>query len=502
MLATKLAKGVRVGNYVLERTIAAGATGVVFKAHDERTDRSVALKLLGTALARPGELARFHHEARIVAQLDHPGIVPILDVGQDEHIAYMAMELVAGVSLRTVLDAVIHPAAEDSTDANAMRRENAVNVVASRQINRFDTVPLVHAAADTVVECGVPHVLAHRSDPAYFSRCCEIIRDAARALSFAHRRGVVHRDVKPENLMLDVNGHARVIDFGVAAFIDSTAAYASVLPATPMYMSPEQVVGERQVDHRSDLYSLGLVLYEMLTLRRPLRATTAHAMLHEIVTRQLPTIQKCNRAIPDALAAVVHKATNKDPNERYQTGDEFAADLERFLAGEPVTAPTWGAKQGNRAIVAERPHEVVTAAWFLFFAAVGYALLKLPPMLQAAAGLVTPTTLLQPFGMSGAVVGAVIAAWGLLTGRQWGRSAAIGALGMLLVFVSLDLKNWIAFVYFVSWQPDHMTPVLAILPMLAFPVTAGLCAAFFIVQLFRPRVVRWTNQAAELRHEF
>ena len=151
---------------------------------------------------------------------------------------------------------------------------------------------------------------------------------------------MVHRDVKPENLLLDRQGKVRLIDFGIARFFeDATVTSTGQLIGTPMYMSPEQVAGRLNVDHRTDVYSLGLVLYELLALSRPVVAPTREGVLRHVVTKALAPLTSLNKSVSNSLAAVVHKATAKDPDDRYQAADDLADDLLNVLDGKPVKAP-------------------------------------------------------------------------------------------------------------------------------------------------------------------
>jgi serine/threonine protein kinase len=202
----------------------------------------------------------------------------------------------------------------------------------------------------------------------YIRRCCAIVRDAAIALDHAHQRGVVHRDVKPENLMLDRQGGVHVIDFGVARFRDDVSLSSTgALVGTPMYMSPEHITGRVNIDRRSDIFSLGLVLYELLSLRCPYSATTREGILRQIVSKAMPPAGWQNRGVARDLEAVVHKAIARDPDERYQTAGEFAEDLQRFLRGEAVAAPPYRYRADEREIAAARPISAMIACIFYLF---------------------------------------------------------------------------------------------------------------------------------------
>jgi hypothetical protein len=236
-----------------------------------------------------------------------------------------------------------------------------------------------HAGGDSpVVETGdtgglnaqAKQLIASR---AYLRRCCELVHEAALALAHAHERGVIHRDVKPENILIDRQGRTHLIDFGVARFFeDVTLTNTGALVGTPMYMSPEQVPGRLDLDHRSDVYSLGVVLYELLTLGQPIVSATREGVLRQIVTKAIPPASLRNPAIPRDLEGVLHKATARDPDDRYQTAADFAADLRRWLDGKPVVALPYRYRLDRREIKAERPGGIVALAFahFLFAAIV------------------------------------------------------------------------------------------------------------------------------------
>jgi hypothetical protein len=270
-------------------------------------------------------------------------------------------------------------------------------------------------------------------------RSVEIIRDAALALAHAHERGVVHRDVKPENLLLDRSGQIRLIDFGVARFFeDVTITSTGQIVGTPTYMSPEQVTGRLEVDHRTDIYSLGLVLYELLTLGRAVDAPTREGVLRHVVTKALPPVSGLNRTVPPALMAVVHKAAAKDPDERYQTAEAFADDLKNVLEGKPVSAPPYRFRLDEREIDAERPKSIIAISFeFAMIAVFGLLwtaqLCALPAEARRYLGYPTGVSTVLWCGIGAAAV-VLSVAWGILTAHRWGRWAGmIGCLVWLAV---------------------------------------------------------------------
>jgi serine/threonine protein kinase len=427
---------VTVGDFVIERRLGSGGMGVVYQARQVSLGRLVALKVLGDALNRPEDIARFRREAQAVAKLDHPHIARVHFVGQDESLCYMALEFVDGASLRRVIDAI----ERDSK----LTIESALDGLASAE----DVAPIVRFDAPTVTMPS-PEPQGSQLPPTsptprttstdHIRRCVEIARDAALALGHAHERGVVHRDVKPENLLLDRSGKIRLIDFGVARFFeDVTITSTGQIVGTPTYMSPEQVTGRLEIDHRTDVYSLGLVLFEMLTLGRAIDAPTREGVLRHVVTKALPPVAALNKAVSPSLMAVVHKASAKDPDDRYQTAEAFADDLQNVLDGKPVAAPSYRFRLDEREIDAERPKSIIgisfefamIAVFSLFWTSV---LLAIPAEARKIIGYDGPLPSIVGTGTGVAFV-LLAVAWAILTGRRWGRWAGmLGCVAWLLI---------------------------------------------------------------------
>ena len=302
----QLAQGSIIGHYRIIEKIGAGGMGEVYLAEDTKLDRKVALKFLPPHLCQDADCrARFTREAQAAAKLDHPNIVAVHEVGEFQGRPFFSMQHVEGQSLK--------------------------EVIAGKAL------PL-----DRIIEIGV--------------QVCD-------GLQAAHESGITHRDIKPSNILIDSHGRARIVDFGLASVLglDHLTKTGSTL-GTIGYMSPEQVRGE-QVDHRTDLFSLGVVLYEMITGHFPFKSDSEAATLHAITDTMPEPLARFRREVPPELQTIVDKALDKNVATRYQHADDIATDLKRLSAA---------------AIKPQAPRRdlwnryVVTAAVVLILAIVGY----------------------------------------------------------------------------------------------------------------------------------
>ena len=273
--------------YELESEIGRGGMSVVYRARDVRLNRSVAIKVLPPQLAYdPAIRTRFTREAQTSAQLAHPHIVPIYDVGEHEGVAYFVMSIVTGGNLAT------HLAREPRQPINEVRR---------------------------------------------------ILAEIADALAYAHARGVIHRDIKPDNILLDGgSGRALVTDFGIARAMegDTRLTATGIAVGTPTYMSPEQAEGEREIDGRSDIYSLGVVAYQMVTGRVPFTGGNSMALLLKHVTERPRSIAELRPETPRALREAIERALMKSPEDRWPT----AAALRESIMSDDQ-GPSWRAER-------------------------------------------------------------------------------------------------------------------------------------------------------------
>ena len=281
-LASSLIGTVLSGRYRLESKLGSGGMSTVYLARDSTLERWVAVKVMHREMSdQPDQIERFRREARAVAQLSHPNVVAVIDAGEDGGHPYIVFEYVDGETLK-------------------------------QRIERAGPLPVDEATAYAI--------------------------EIGRGLSAAHSRRLVHRDVKPQNVLIDSEGRAKVTDFGIARSLeaDGLTQTGRVLGTTD-YVSPEQAMG-RGVDARTDIYSLGVLLYEMLTGEVPFTAETVVGVAMKHVNEPMPDVQKKRPEVSSALAAVVERATAKEPTKRYPDMASCLADLEAALEVEVARA--------------------------------------------------------------------------------------------------------------------------------------------------------------------
>ena len=299
-----------VAGYRVVREIGRGGMGIVYEAEQDSPQRRVALKVLPFAGALdPRQRLRFQNEAQAAARLRHPHIVPVYDSGSASGVHYFTMKLIEGASLAALV------AAQRRRDSTS-HTENAGLPASS---------PLAQ----------LPH-----HDGQYVREVARLMRQAAEALDHAHTIGIIHRDIKPGNLLVDEGGQLWITDFGLAAVqgAEGLTATGDIL-GTLRYMSPEQASARRGVvDHRSDIYALGVTMYELLTLRPALCGDEREQLLARLSLDDPPLPRSLNPAIDHDLETILLKAMAKTLEERYATAQALAEDLERFLAGRPVHA--------------------------------------------------------------------------------------------------------------------------------------------------------------------
>src|SRR5215216_1198690 len=287
-----LQSGQTLGPYRIINQIGKGGMATVYKAYQASVDRYVAIKVLPSQLAESQEFAtRFHQEARIIAKLEHPHILPVFDYGETEGVAYLVMRYLEAGTLRDKME--------------------AGRPLPIKDIDRIFT-------------------------------------QLAEALSYAHSFGIIHRDLKPANALIDSQGNLFLTDFGIAKLLESASprlTQTDAIMGTPAYISPEQAQANK-VDQRSDIYSLGIILYEMVTGSVPFVADTPLAIILKHVSDPLPLPSVVKPDISAAIEQVILKALAKDPKDRFATAAEFVAAWKRALSQNetahqaPVAAPT------------------------------------------------------------------------------------------------------------------------------------------------------------------
>jgi serine/threonine protein kinase len=326
----------RIGDYHILREQGRGGMGVVYEARQESLGRRVALKVLFGPGASEKHRQRFEREARAAAQLHHTNIVPVFGVGREEGISYYVMQYIEGQSLGEYLQGLKH---STCTSVDSDLRHPAGPVKAGVA----DTLPLADQGTEKgrrEPRSGRPAGAAAvrpRGDRERFRWVAEVGLQVADALHYAHSQGVIHRDIKPANLLLDPQGKVWITDFGVAHWAEEEELTgAGDVVGTLRYMAPEQLNGE--ADPRSDVYSLGLTLYELLTLRPAFEDISRTRLLRQITDGQLAHLRTLCPEIPRDLDTIVAKAIAREAKDRYATAAELADDLRRWLEDLPIRA--------------------------------------------------------------------------------------------------------------------------------------------------------------------
>ena len=331
------------GDFKLVREIGRGGMGVVYEAVQLSLGRRVAVKVLSLAAALdPRHLQRFKNEAQAAAQLHHTNIVPVYAVGCERSVHFYAMQLIDGQTLADVVRDLRRLA--NRTPAGAENGNGNRTHLGSSEIKDDSPSPsLSPMQANRALSTQVANLSVMHSTKRV-SFCKSIARiglQAADALEYAHKLGVVHRDIKPANLMLDVTGNLWITDFGLAQFYaaDSGLTQTGDLVGTYRYMSPEQASGRAVVlDQRTDIYSLGVTLYEVLTLERAVPGETRDELLHQISNVDPRSPRLIDKTIPQELDTILMKSIAKDPADRYSSAKAMADDLRRFLDDQPILA--------------------------------------------------------------------------------------------------------------------------------------------------------------------
>ncbi|MCU0479656.1 MAG: protein kinase [Anaerolineae bacterium] len=292
------------GQYEIIEKIGVGGMATVYKAHQRKLDRAVAIKIMHQTIAQDQNfLARFEREARIIANLDHPYIVPIYDYDSYEGQPYLVMKYVDGRTLKAIL----------------------------------------------------------REGPVPLREVLRIMERVGSALDYAHQKGILHRDIKPSNIMLDGRGEVYLMDFGLARAGQSgeSTMSADVMLGTPHYISPEQAQGNKDLDSRTDVYSLGVVLYELVTGRVPFMGDTSYAIIHAQITETPPSPREVNPNIPPTVEAVLLKALSKKREDRYPTAMALVNAYRDAIQGASEFSPVMQIAPKEQTPISIEPNVVV-----------------------------------------------------------------------------------------------------------------------------------------------
>jgi serine/threonine protein kinase/formylglycine-generating enzyme required for sulfatase activity len=320
------------GDYRILECIGQGGMGTVYLAEHRDLGRRVALKVI-----RPERLFssvvkdRFWREARAVAQLDHPNICPVFEVGEVGNVPFMAMRYLEGKTLAQII-----ATAQDGKRVFGAPSTAAASAASAAKTSSDDSLPATRSEIHAIVA---------------------LIEDVARGLHAAHETGIIHRDIKPANILVTAEGRPMLLDFGLARAVEPDGGaeepaltMTGDLPGTPLYMSPEQIQPDgRRLDRQTDVYSLAVTLYECLTLCRPFDGASIRELQDAILSAPLVRPRRRNAHVPRDLELVVEKAIDRDPDHRYRTAHEFAEDLRRVRSYEPILArrPGIGVRVGR-----------------------------------------------------------------------------------------------------------------------------------------------------------
>jgi tetratricopeptide (TPR) repeat protein len=335
----------RLGDFEIVRELGRGGMGIVYEARQVSLNRKVALKVLSGSLGLTTKaVIRFQREAEAAAKLHHTNIVPIYATGEQDGAHYYAMELIEGPGLDQVI-AQMHemqkrvspPQGAGPASASAGTAGTPAPVDWITRTMNF-APPDAGTAASSDTHSSSSGSLS--SGTGYFDTVARMIAEVADALDYAHAQGVIHRDIKPSNLLLSPAGRLSLNDFGLARMLEQPGMTVSgEFVGSPMYMSPEQIAaGRAPLDHRTDIYSLGATLYELLTLQPPFPGARRDQVIAQIIGKEPKPPRSLNRRIPPDLETICLKMMEKDPDKRYQTGGGVAEDLRRYVNRFAISA--------------------------------------------------------------------------------------------------------------------------------------------------------------------
>lgn len=329
------------GDFEIRREIGRGGMGVVYEAWQRSLERVVAVKVLTGAAGLSGSaVVRFRREAQAAAKLHHSHIVPIHAQGEDHGLYFYAMEYIRGRSLHDVIDELRGGTSKRRlalTETKLILGDGSAGGSATRPTDPDATTI---AAAPVVARSGATQRTASRTERSRYDEVAYTLAAAADAIDYAHRQGVIHRDIKPHNFICSEEGSLFITDFGLARVLEQPGVTTTgEFVGSPLYMSPEQITGKAGgADHRTDIYSLGATMYEWLTLCPPYPGETREQVIAGIISGDLMTPRERSTAVPVDLETICLKALERNPADRYETAGEMAEDLRRYLRRDSIVA--------------------------------------------------------------------------------------------------------------------------------------------------------------------
>ncbi|MCH7995803.1 MAG: protein kinase, partial [Planctomycetes bacterium] len=325
----------KIEGYKILGILGQGGMGIVYHAVQTKLGRKVALKVLPAMMgtASPSAVTRFRREATAAARLHHTNIVPIYDFGESSDAWYYAMELISGQPLSTIIECLpTDTVAQSSVAGLYSLLQTALAPSGDGQSGYLDAASKVDQSKVSVSSSG-------HGRP-YYLQVARWMADTADALEYAHSQGIIHRDIKPSNLILSTDGRIMLADFGLAKQAgEESMTMTGALLGTLRYISPEQAMAKRmRVDHRTDIYSLGATMYELLSFQPAFSGDDDKELLGAIITREPTPLRKINSLIPPELDTICLKSLEKSPDARYPTARALAEDLRRYIHDLPIEA--------------------------------------------------------------------------------------------------------------------------------------------------------------------
>jgi|CXWL01.1.fsa_nt_gi serine/threonine protein kinase len=356
-------KSPRIDGYTITGVLGQGGMGIVYRAVQTKLNRTVALKVLPAMVgsASPSAVQRFRREATAAARLHHTNIIPIYDFGESADAHYYAMELVIGEPLNDLIRRFAEKGVNNPTVAQLAEIMADLSMPAQSHATGTD-VSAAEASIDGTMAGG-----GGARGRSYFRQVARWMSDAAEALQYAHAQGIIHRDIKPANLILSTDGRIMLADFGLAKSVgEQSVTRTGSLVGTLRYMSPEQAMAKRvRVDYRTDIYSLGATLYELLCFRPAYPGVDETEILSAIISRDPLRPRKINSHVPAELDTICMKCLEKSVEARYETGKALADDLRRYISDLPIVAKRPNIAQRTFKFVRRHKAPVITVGTVL-----------------------------------------------------------------------------------------------------------------------------------------